>query len=201
LLPVVHSHFTPTLRAVNWIASYADLLYNQEVVDHLWTPWRMAYLCGEEKIPGGCIFCAKPQLEDAEAHLLYRGQLCYVIINRFPYNNGHLMVVPYAHVSSLEDLDADTLSEWMALTQLSLRVLREAYSPQGFNVGLNIGGAAGAGVAEHVHLHIVPRWGGDTNYMTTLSQTRVIPEWLDQIYERLRPLFERMSAQEATSDK
>ena len=107
----------------------------------------MAYICGEVNVPGGCIFCTKPQLEDAEAHLLYRGQLCYVIINRFPYNNGHLMVVPYAHVSSLEDLDVDTLSEWMALTQLSLRVLREAYNPQGFNVGLNIGGAAGAGGA------------------------------------------------------
>lgn len=154
----------------------------------------MAYLRGDEPLPEGCLFCVKPRSEDAEAHVVHRGQLCYVVLNRFPYNNGHLMVVPYAHVPSLEDLDAESLAELMALTQLSLRVLREAYSPQGFNVGLNIGGVAGAGVASHVHLHIVPRWGGDTNYMTTIGGTRTIPEWLDQTYDCLRPLFERMSA-------
>jgi len=124
---------------------------------------------------------------------VYRDRLCYVILNRFPYNSGHLMIVPYQHLATLEDLDAETLSELMALTQLSLRVLREAYSPQGFNVGLNIGQAAGAGIVSHIHLHVIPRWGGDTNCMTTVGQTRVIPEWLDQTYERLRPLFERMS--------
>ena len=144
----------------------------------------------------GCLFCVKLQSEDDAAHIVYRGRLCYVILNRFPYNNGHLMVVPCAHVPSLEDLDAETLAELMALTQLSLRVLREAYNPQGFNVGLNIGQVAGAGVADHVHLHVVPRWGGDTNYMTIVCQTRVIPEWLDEMYARLRPLFERMSREE-----
>jgi len=154
----------------------------------------MPYLRGEEGVPEGCIFCVKSQEDDAEVHIVHRGRFCYVILNRFPYSNGHLMVVPYAHVSSLEDLDADALAELMALTQLSLRVLRAAYEPQGFNVGVNIGKAAGAGVAEHVHLHIVPRWVGDANYMTIVGQTRVIPEWLDQTYERLRPLFERMSA-------
>ena len=164
-------------------------------MDRLWTPWRMPYLRGEEEVPEGCIFCAKPQEDDAEVHILHRGQLSYVILNRFPYSNGHLMVVPYVHVHSLEDLDAETLAELMALTQLSLRVLRVAYEPQGFNVGLNIGAAGGAGVAEHVHLHVVPRWGGDTNYMTVVSQTRLIPEWLDQTYDRLRLLFERMSAE------
>jgi len=158
----------------------------------------MAYLRGEEEVPEGCIFCVKPQEEDAEVHILHRGRLCYVILNRFPYNSGHLMIVPYSHVPSLEYLDAETLAELMALTQLSLRVLRAAYEPQGFNIGVNIGTAGGAGVAEHVHLHVVPRWGGDTNYTTTVGQTRVIPEWLDETYERLRPLFERMSAQEAT---
>ncbi len=163
-------------------------------MDRLWTPWRMPYLRGEEGVPEGCIFCVKSQEDDAEVHIVHRGRFCYVILNRFPYSNGHLMVVPYAHVSSLEDLDADALAELMALTQLSLRVLRAAYEPQGFNVGVNIGKAAGAGVAEHVHLHIVPRWVGDANYMTIVGQTRVIPEWLDQTYERLRPLFERMSA-------
>jgi len=164
-------------------------------MSHLWTPWRMAYLQGDECLSKGCLFCVKPRSEDAEAHIVHRARLCYVILNRFPYNNGHLMVVPYDHMATLEDLDAETLAEFMALTQLSLRVLREAYDPQGFNVGMNIGKVAGAGVAGHIHLHIVPRWGGDTNYMTTTGQTRVIPEWMDQTYERLRPLFERMSAE------
>lgn len=121
-----------------------------------------------------------------------RGELCYVILNRFPYNNGHLMVVPYAHVASLEDLDQDTALELLTLTQVSLEVLREAYSPEGFNVGVNIGAAAGAGVDDHVHVHVVPRWTGDTNYMTTLGKTRVIPEWMHQVYERLRPIFDRL---------
>ncbi|MBC7226258.1 MAG: HIT domain-containing protein [Thermoflexales bacterium] len=158
--------------------------------DILWTPWRMAYLRGEQPLPQECLFCLKPRQPDEEAHIVYRGRLCYVVLNRFPYNNGHLMVVPYAHVPSLEDLDGPTLAEWMALTQTSLRVLREAYNPQGFNVGLNIGTAAGAGVADHVHLHVVPRWGGDTNYMSVVGHTRTIPEWLDDTYRRLRPLFE-----------
>jgi ATP adenylyltransferase len=161
----------------------------------------MAYLQGEESLPEECLFCVKPRLEDAEAHILYRAQLCYVILNRFPYNNGHLMVVPYAHAAALEELDAETLAELMALAQLSLRVLREAYDPQGFNVGLNIGAVAGAGVADHIHLHIVPRWSGDCNYMTTVARTRVIPEWVDQTYQRLRPLFDQVSAGGTTSGK
>jgi ATP adenylyltransferase len=150
----------------------------------------MAYLRGEEPVPEGCLFCAAPQMEDAKAHIVHRGDLCYAILNRFPYNNGHLMIVPYVHVATLEALDVETLAELMALTQLSLRVLREAYGPQGFNVGMNIGEVAGAGMADHIHLHIVPRWGGDNNYMSTVGETRVIPEWLEQTYERLRPLFE-----------
>ena len=152
----------------------------------------MPYLRGEVEKPEGCLFCVKPRESDAEAHILYRGHLCYVILNRFPYNNGHLMVVPYVHVPSLEDLSVDTLAELMALTQLSLRVLRTAYAPHGFNVGVNIGNAAGAGVAEHVHLHVVPRWSGDSNYMTIVGKTRIIPEWLDQTYKRLRPLFQEL---------
>ena len=161
-------------------------------MSHLWTPWRMPYLRGEGPQPEGCLFCVKPQEEDAAAHIVHRGRLCYVILNRFPYNNGHLMIVPYAHVAALEELDVETSAELMALAQLSVRVLREAYSPQGFNLGMNVGEVAGAGVTGHVHLHVVPRWGGDTNYMAVVGQTRVIPEWLDQTYERLRPLFERL---------
>lgn len=151
----------------------------------------MAYLQGAEPLPEECLFCVKPRLPDEEAHILYRGRWCYVVLNRFPYNNGHLMIAPYAHVPSLEDLDEPTSAEWMALTQISLRVLRQAYNPQGFNVGLNIGTVAGAGVAGHVHLHVVPRWGGDTNYMSVVGQTRTIPEWLEETYRRLRPLFEQ----------
>ena len=149
----------------------------------------MAYLRGEEPVPEGCLFCAAPQMEDAKAHIVRRGDLCYAILNRFPYNNGHLMIVPRTHVATLGELGTEVLAELMALAQLSLRVLREAYNPQGFNVGMNIGEVAGAGVAGHIHLHIVPRWGGDSNYMSTVGETRVIPEWLDQTYERLRPLF------------
>ncbi len=179
----------------NQIATNGDLVYNQTAMSHLWTPWRMPYLQGEESVPEGCLFCIKPQLEDVEAHIVHRNKLCYVTLNRFPYNNGHLMVVPYVHTATLERVDADVITELMMLTQLGLRVLREAYNPQGFNVGMNIGAVAGAGVDCHIHLHIVPRWGGDTNYITTTGCTRIIPEWMDQTYERLRPLFDRMSVE------
>jgi len=158
----------------------------------------MAYLRGAEPRPEGCLFCLKPREEDVVAHIVHRGRLCYVILNRFPYNNGHLMVVPYAHVANIEDLDAETVAELLALTQLSVRVLRQAYQPQGFNLGMNIGEVAGAGVAGHVHLHVVPRWGGDTNYMTIVGQTRVIAEWLDQTYHQLQPLFERLLADQSS---
>jgi ATP adenylyltransferase len=153
----------------------------------------MPYLQGEDPLPADCLFCIKPQEPDAEAHIVHRAELCYVILNRFPYNNGHLMVAPYAHVASLEDLETETARELMALIQLSITVLREAYEPEGFNVGANIGSVAGAGVADHLHVHVVPRWAGDTNYMTTVGKTRVIPEWMDQIYKRLRPLFRKNS--------
>ena len=189
--PILPLRFLP----VNAIATNGNLVYNRAAMSHLWTPWRMTYLRGEEPLPEGCLFCAKPRLEDAKAHIVHRGGLCYAILNRFPYNNGHLMIVPYVHVATLEELDAQALAELMALTQLSLRVLRAAYDPQGFNVGMNIGAVAGAGVPEHVHLHVVPRWGGDTNYITTTGCTRVIPEWMDQTYKRLRPLFNQMSAE------
>ncbi|MGD2104656.1 MAG: HIT domain-containing protein [Anaerolineae bacterium] len=162
-------------------------------MNHLWTPWRLPYLRGEEPLPDECLFCIKPKDPDPEAHIVHRGEHCYVILNRFPYNNGHLMVVPYAHIGTLEGLDASTAANLMALTQLSMEVLREAYQPEGFNVGVNIGMAAGAGIDDHVHLHVVPRWAGDTNYMSTVGRTRVIPEWMDQVYERLRPIFERLS--------
>ena len=155
----------------------------------------MAYLRGEDPLPDECLFCLLASQEDAEAYIVHRGQFAYVVLNRYPYN-GHLMVVPYDHVASLEHLDAVPLGDLMALAQISLRALREVYCPDGFNLGMNIGASAGAGVAGHVHLHVVPRWGGDTNHMTTTGQTRVIPEWLDQTYERLRPVLEQLTREQ-----
>jgi ATP adenylyltransferase len=153
----------------------------------------MAYLTGADKPPpsSGCVFCAKLAAPDEAEHLLARGQFACVTLNRYPYNNGHLMVLPYAHVASLEHLDPPTLTELMLLTNRGLAVLRQAYRPDGFNIGLNLGQAAGAGITDHVHIHIVPRWNGDTNFMPIVSETRVIPETLDQTYARLRPLFDQ----------
>jgi ATP adenylyltransferase len=145
----------------------------------------MAYLRGTESSPGptGCIFCDLPaEQADPQNLIVRRGQLAFVMLNRYPYNNGHMMAVPYTHVPSLEQLDAPTLAELMALTNQALAALRSMYNPQAFNVGANIGAAAGAGIAEHVHLHIVPRWAGDTNFMATVAGTRVIPEALDETY-------------------
>jgi ATP adenylyltransferase len=149
----------------------------------------MPYLRGEQEQPDGCIFCHKFNCSDDEEHILYRGRSCYVTLNRYPYSNGHLMVIPYIHVCSLEDLDEPALSEMMQVVNMSLAVLREAYAPQGFNVGVNLGRAAGAGIADHVHMHIVPRWVADTNFMPVVGNTRVIPELLDDAYLRLKPIF------------
>jgi ATP adenylyltransferase len=158
----------------------------------LWTPWRMAYLTGTDQPhpQSVCVFCAKITAPDESEHVLYRGRFAYVTLNRYPYNNGHLMILPYAHVASLEDLDPPTLTELMLLTNRGLAVLRKAYQPDGFNIGVNLGQAAGAGIAEHVHIHVVPRWNADTNFMPIVGETRVIPETLDQTYARLRPLFD-----------
>lgn len=167
------------------------LSYNHGM-DHLWAPWRMTYLCNGGTPETGCIFCQKVQVADVEEHILYRGDTCYVVLNRYPYSNGHLMVVPYCHVPTLEALDDPTALELMTLVRRSLHALRQVYNPQGFNLGVNEGAVAGAGVAGHVHLHIVPRWGGDTNYMTVVGETRVIPETLETTYTRLRPLFDAL---------
>jgi ATP adenylyltransferase len=166
----------------------------QSIMDRLWTPWRMPYLRGEDERPEGCIFCRKIDAADSKEHILYRGKHCYVALNRYPYSNGHLMVIPFLHVPSLENLDRPTLCEMMQVVKMSLAVLREAYDPQGFNVGVNLGKAAGAGIAEHVHMHIVPRWMADTNFMQVVGKTRLIPELLDDAYQRLKPLFARRAA-------
>ena len=149
----------------------------------------MPYLRGEYEKPDGCIFCHKLSCADEDEYILHRGESCYVTLNRYPYSSGHLMVIPYAHVSSLEDLDTPTLTEMMLFVNMSLGALREAYAPHGFNLGMNLGEAAGAGIAEHVHMHIVPRWTADTNFMPMLARTRVIPELLEDAYARLEPIF------------
>lgn len=159
-------------------------------MDHLWTPWRMAYLQGDAQPAADCLFCERiAQKDDSENLILHRGRRAFIILNRYPYNNGHLMIVPYAHQPSLETLDADTLAEMMALSQDSLKLLRQAYAAEAFNLGINIGTAAGAGVADHIHLHVVPRWAGDTNYMATVAQTRVIPEWVQDTYRKLKAVW------------
>ena len=127
---------------------------------------------------------------DLEEHILYRGSNSYIVLNRYPYNNGHMMIVPFQHTGTIEELNDETLLEVMQLLQHSIRILREAYHPDGFNAGVNEGSAGGAGIADHVHFHIVPRWDGDSNYMTVIGGTRVIPQTLDDAYRTLRPKFE-----------
>jgi ATP adenylyltransferase len=155
-------------------------------LEHLWCPWRMEYI-QSDKNKDICIFCNEMSRPDGiENLIIYRGHRAFIILNRYPYTSGHLMVVPNDHLASLELLDTETRSEIMELTAQSMVVLREVYQPQGFNIGVNIGVAAGAGVLDHVHLHVVPRWGGDTNFMSALSDTRVLPEMLESTFERLQ---------------
>lgn len=156
----------------------------------LWTPWRMPYILGEEARVKGCLFCqVVKQDQDGETYVLHRAEGCYVMLNRYPYNNGHLLVVPYTHVSSVEALAPETAGQLMRWVQHSLGILRDAYHPDGFNMGINEGKAAGAGIEEHVHFHIVPRWAGDSNYMSVIGDTRVVPELLEETFALLAPRF------------
>jgi ATP adenylyltransferase len=162
--------------------------------DIMWSPWRMAYITAEHEgtyEEPACVFCDLPKrADDDRTYILYRGARAFVIMNLYPYNNGHLMMVPYAHVDSLADLDEATLTELMTLAQRSQAVVQERMRPQGFNVGINQGRAAGAGIADHVHMHLVPRWVGDTNFMPVFGDTRVMPQHLDETYALLRPGFD-----------
>ena len=159
-------------------------------MNHLWSPWRMKYIENHEK-ENGCVFCdAQAKADGAENLIAFRGKLAYVILNRFPYTSGHLMVIPFEHKPNLEELDAETRAEMMELAARCMSVLRNIYKPQGFNMGANIGEAAGAGVKGHVHIHIVPRWAGDTNFMSAVGETRVLPEALEDTYRRVREGFE-----------
>jgi ATP adenylyltransferase len=158
----------------------------------IWAPWRLAYVKDASKDSDEeCIFCAKPQADDDEANLIvHRGDRAFVILNLFPYTNGHMMVAPYEHIGAIEAIDAETIAEMMALGQQGIRILDQVYGPQGFNVGFNQGRVAGAGVEHHIHMHVVPRWGGDTNFMPVLGDTRVMPQSLEDSYAALREKFD-----------
>lgn len=154
-------------------------------MEQLWAPWRMAYIDSGDQAPG-CIFCVKPAEERDEPNLiLHRGDRVFVLMNLFPYNNGHLMIAPYRHVPSIEELDAATLTEMMTTAQLCLAALHASLHPQGFNMGINQGAVAGAGIADHVHFHIVPRWNGDTNFMPVLADVKVMPDYLQNTYRQI----------------
>lgn len=156
---------------------------------HLWAPWRMEYIL-EGTQDKSCLFCSLVEQQDGFDNLIvHRGEGVFIVLNRYPYSNGHLLVVPYTHIDTLETLSIEILTEMMQLTQQSLIHLRKTYNVDGFNVGSNIGEAAGAGIEAHVHLHIVPRWRGDTNFMATTAHTRVIPETLEETYHLLRNLW------------
>ena len=154
-------------------------------MDYLWTPWRYAYVTGADRTTG-CIFCNAPKESDQKALIVYRGTHCYVILNTYPYTNGHVMIVPYTHLDELQKLPVDAATEMMALSQRMESVLRSLYHPDGINLGMNLGKAAGAGVAGHLHMHILPRWVADANFVSVIGETRVLPEALEVTWEKIR---------------
>jgi len=189
-------------------------------MDYLWTPWRYAYITSADKTvragvpealvawPGdhGCVFCnliasvdhaieqgMDREKAEAAGGLVLRGKFCFVCLNAYPYTSGHVMVMPYAHLARLSALPTETAHELMDLAQQTERVLEKLYSPQGYNIGMNLGRAAGAGVAGHLHLHAMPRWTGDTNFMTTVGETRVLPEELMVTWQRIREEFQKQA--------
>ena len=153
----------------------------------LWAPWRMEYIDSGDRKVDSCIFCVKASEDrDAENYVLYRSAFCFVMMNLYPYNNGHLMVAPYQHMPDIEALSPDVLADIMTTTQRCLSALRGAMAPHGFNMGINQGAVAGAGITDHVHMHIVPRWNGDTNFMPVLADVKVMPQHLTKTYKSIR---------------
>ena len=157
-------------------------------MDVLWAPWRMTYILEEEK-PEGCIFCQAADGKGYDNLVLGVGSTCLVMMNKFPYINGHLLVAPKKHLPNLSGLTPDEMSDLLATVNLAVDALRKTMNPQGFNVGLNLGRCAGAGIEEHMHFHVVPRWDGDTNFMTVFAEVRVIPQHIRDTYEKLKPHF------------
>lgn len=157
-------------------------------MDTLWAPWRIDYILQQKQ--DGCIFCDKPNEHDDEHNLIpYRGETCYIIMNYYPYNNGHIMVVPYRHTNDLTSLGTDENMEMMNLVSKSIEVLKKALNPHGFNIGMNLGSVAGAGVKDHLHFHVVPRWNGDMNYMPVIGHTKVISEALEETCKKIKAFF------------
>jgi ATP adenylyltransferase len=159
-------------------------------MNYLWTPWRSAYM-KEKKDKTRCIFCdaaADPRADERNL-VVFRGKLAFALLNRYPYTSGHLMIAPYVHVARLGDATEDTSAEMMDITRRAEQVLQEAYRPDGLNLGMNLGEAAGAGIEQHIHMHVLPRWKGDANFMTSVGDTRIIPEALEETYAKLRDGF------------
>lgn len=165
--------------------------------NRIWAPWRLSYVKDADKDSEDlCIFCAKPALDDDETALIvHRAEHAFVILNLYPYTNGHLMVSPYEHVARIQDIPEETTTEMLALAKTAMNRLEQIYSPQGFNVGFNQGRAAGAGVEHHIHMHVVPRWGGDTNFMPVIADHRVMPQSLEDSYRVLREAFGQETTQ------
>jgi ATP adenylyltransferase len=164
-------------------------------MEKLFSPWRLRYITSGRRAEGGCVFChAAGRRDDRRNLILLRGRYNFIILNKYPYNNGHLMIVPFAHLASLEEAAPGALEEMMALAVRCNGALRRVYRPSGITLGMNLGRSAGAGIESHYHLHIVPRWDGDTNFMTVVAGTRVIPEALSVTYRRLLRLFRRAGA-------
>jgi ATP adenylyltransferase len=166
-------------------------------MDRLWAPWRMKYILSAKKT-SGCILCEeRKKNDDRKNYILYRGKHTFVIMNLYPYNNGHLLIVPNTHESEIDKLPETELSDLMRTTQVAVNILKQVMRPEGLNIGINIGKSAGAGIPEHLHVQIVPRWTGDASYITVFDETRVLSELLDGTYERLKPYFEKIGSQES----
>ncbi|MDO5575590.1 MAG: HIT domain-containing protein [Fibrobacter sp.] len=165
-------------------------------METLWAPWRMKYIQNVDKVDDNeCIFCKKPSQpkeKDRGNLLLFRGEKCFVLMNLYPYNNGHLMIIPYVHTSDILSLDKETSSELWELLCKSREILTKAINPDAFNIGMNIGRVAGAGIDQHIHMHIVPRWNGDTNFMPVIGKTKVISQSLEDTYDTLYPYFQEL---------
>ncbi len=160
-------------------------------MERIWAPWRVQYITAGN--PGGCIFCDKPNSDAEEGEfILYKGDKAFILLNAYPYNNGHLMVAPYRHTADISSLSDEEMLSVMKLIALSKDVLAEAFSPDGYNVGINLGQTAGAGIADHLHVHIVPRWNGDTNFMPVIGDTKVMPQALADTYQQLRAALSRI---------
>ena len=160
----------------------------------LWAPWRMKYIEQADKTEG-CIFCTLPaENKDEEKLILHRGKTAFIMLNSFPYNNGHLMVAPFKHTADMQDLEDEELLEIQRLLRYAIRLLTETMHPDGFNIGVNLGLTAGAGVADHIHWHIVPRWNGDTNFMPVVADTKVLPDSLQSTYKKLKKKIEELGA-------